>query len=165
MKENSDTEQSVALAYQFVLPSYDWMLRRLASVESRINNLLMLIATVTAGIPLVVVGLNGEAQHLNGWLAIWAFSLFALSISLGLIARAWGKIELVDPANFAEDWISRPKEEFWKWSVHYAGKHYNKNDKLISSKSRLVDVAVGIFVVEVILWAFWAHNVLQSAAV
>ena len=163
MKDIKNEEQypSLSLAHQFVLPSYSWMLNRLASVENRVQSLLILISTVTMGIPLVVVGLSGEVHHLNGWLAIWAFLLFALSTILGLVARAWGTIELVDPANFSDEWISQSPEEFRKWSTHYAGKHYAKNNALIFRKSLVVDIAVGVFVIEVFLWAWWASNVLS----
>lgn len=160
VEPDSKEETSIDLAYQFVLPSYDWMLNRLAAVETRIQSLLIMVSTVTAAFPLVVVGLTGESQHLNGTLAIAAFACFVVCLLLGLVARAFWTVHLVNPGKFDAGWTERAKDDFRTWAVVYAGKHYAKNKKLIAHKSYLADASVIVFLAELALWTWWAKNVL-----
>ena len=59
------SDSSLELAYGYVFHSYEWMLRRVEAVESRIQNFLIFAATVTAGVPIAVVSLNGDSAMLN----------------------------------------------------------------------------------------------------
>ena len=153
---------SLELSHEFVLPSYNWMLNRLSAVEGRIHNLLALCITLTAFFPVVVLGLQGKSEYLNGSLSICAFFCFALVLAIGLVARAVGSVRLIDPSTMDHGWTTLSKQEFFKYSIEDAGKTFKRNQDLIARKSLATDIATGVFAVEIVLWAIWGWRVLGS---
>ena len=67
----------------------------------------------------------------------------------------------MDPGKLSTaEWLELSAEDFKRCALEYAGKHYDRNNSLISCKSRLADLAIVFFLVEVCLWVKWAYDVL-----
>ena len=110
--EVSNKHPSLELAYQFVIPSYANMLNRLAAVEDRIQRFMIFVATLTAAIPLIAVGLNVDAKHLSScWTLLALISFFAFVI-VSIRGRSLGEVVMIDPGNLNDEWQSKSREEF-----------------------------------------------------
>ena len=56
-----DTDkETLELAYEMIVPAYDWSLRRVSSVEKRIDRLITLIVIVTVAFPVAVMALSQD---------------------------------------------------------------------------------------------------------
>ena len=53
-----DEFPSLDLAYEFIIPSYDWALRRLDAVERRIESLIVIVTATTGTAILGVIALG-----------------------------------------------------------------------------------------------------------
>ena len=160
--EVSNKYPSLELAYQFVIPSYTNMLNRLASVEDRIQRFMIFVATLTAAIPLIAVGLNGDAKHLASyWTLLSLISFFAFVI-VSIRGRSLGEVVMIDPGNLNDEWQSKSREEFYRDILSDAGKHYTRNNKLVFRKDQWANIAIGCFAVEMVFWIVWGYEVFIS---
>ena len=167
MQEPKSEEEypSLELAYQYVFYPYEWMLRRVEAVESRIQNFLVFAATFTVGVPIAVVGLNGDSVMLNVWwsiIAILALASFGLVVERSLKSRQHGAIQFPNVGKLPEYWLTTSQEEFRRMAIEESGKHHNNNSLLVEHKSDLADQAVVAFVVEAGLWSIWSIGILLS---
>ena len=159
------SDSSLELAYGYVFHSYEWMLRRVEAVESRIQNFLIFAATVTAGVPIAVVSLNGDSAMLNVWwslIAGLAFILFGVVVGISLVARQHGAIHFPNVGNLSEYWKTISQEKFRRMAIEESGRHHNENSDLVNKKSNLADHAVSVFGFEAIALAVWSIGILLS---
>lgn len=153
-------QPSLKLAYDFVLPSYDHMLTRLAAVEGRIQHFMIFASTITAAIPIIVIGLE-KSDVPFGWLPLGAIVAFAIFTVLSVFARQYKGIITPNPGVFLkEGWKHLSEEEFRYYILERAGENCEANSKLVKCKSRMADAAVVVFLAEIVLWSFWIRQVL-----
>ena len=85
-----DRWKGMLLAYDFVLPSYDWAMQRLNAVEGRIQSLMMFSVSLAVTGPVLVASLVDEVRLGSGWFV--AALVTALGILVGgTVTRAWGR--------------------------------------------------------------------------
>lgn len=157
-----DTDkESLNLAYEMIVPAYDWSLRRIASVEKRIDRLIALIVIVTVAFPLAVMALgDGEAISTSGLslaLGSVALALATFAVAFLLYTRRMGFVQYTLPSELTKDeWLSAPVSEFKRGVLEQAGKAIDENRALTNKRSWLTDWMTGVFGVEVLYGIFWA---------
>ena len=161
---NEPELHSLELAYDFVMPSYYWMLQRLDSVERRLQGLLLYFSTLTFAMPVATIAIAGESKTFNGlnWAPIVAVGCYLLATVLGIYARACGKFILAYPESMVlEKQVEKTIPEFQRNRISLSDEHYKSNIKLVSRKSIVADIMSAILLVEVICWLWWAYNTLS----
>ena len=163
---NSDTYESVELAFEFIVPSYDWAMRRLEAAERRIDNLMRFIITVTLALGASAIAIAElSSQPLSLFLdcvaiiALASFLItFLIAIVLGMWVRQTGNITLLSPSGLYHDYIQKTKREFQGLILFHAGKHLEKNEELVRRKSNAATVMVVLFLFELCAAAIWFHS-------
>lgn len=159
---NSDEYKSLELAYEFVVPSQDWAIRRLEAVERRIDNLTRFIITITLALgasAIAIAELSSEAVTLlpdhSPYISAASF-LFA--IVLGMYVRQMGNLSLLDPMGLYRNYIKKSEPEFRGLILFYAGKQFAANEKLIRCKSWGGTGMIILFLFEISSAAVWFHG-------
>ena len=153
-EQTLDAWPGIATAYDFVLPSYQWMIARLDAADNRIQTLLVFAASLMA----VVAAIRTSNATFNSMLFILAVIPFVLLIALGAFARSWGALTLPDPAVHYNKWLHYPECEFKKNAIDYAGRHFYANSRLINKKGTIVTAMTWLFIVQALLLFFWAYH-------
>ncbi len=157
-----DTDkETLNLAYEMIVPAYDWSLHRIASVERRIDRLIALIAVVTVAFPVAVMAINrGETvatSMLSLTLGSIALALAAFAVIVLLYTRQVGFVQYTLPSALTNDeWLSAPVTQFKRDVLEQAGKAIDDNRALTNKRSWLTDWMTGVFGVEVLYGIFWA---------
>ena len=114
---------SAGLAYEFVAPSYDWIQRRFESVERRIQAFLAFTATLTLGVPALVIAFDKSADFSSVWF-IAAMVAAVLNLASGIAAKFIGGnsgIWFLSPDNLYEGWLHYTELEFKRNAIYWAG--------------------------------------------
>ena len=161
-QENDQPERaewpSVDLAYGIVAPSYDWIQARFDSVERRIQTFLGFTATLTLGLPALVIAVENDAD-VTSWWFIAAMTTAVLTLAIGIAAKlvsgATG-IWFLSPANLYERWLHYSEWEFKKNAIYWAGRHFEANVSRINTMGWLLTGMTFLFALEVIFLLVWA---------
>jgi hypothetical protein len=86
----------VAIAFSFVIPSYQLLAARYEAADGRLTGLLNLASTLTFSGVVLSRALRPDASMRSGWLAL-ALVMFGGAVALGLIGRLHGALTLPDP--------------------------------------------------------------------
>ena len=157
-----DTEkETLNLAYEMIVPAYDWSLRRIAAVESRIDRLIALVVVVTAAFPVAVMALKGDEGISTSLLSVTlgsiALALAAFAVVFLLYTRRMGFVQYTLPSALSNDeWLSAPPSEFKRDVLEQAGRAIDDNRALTNNRSWRADWMTGVFGVEVLYGIFWA---------
>jgi hypothetical protein len=156
-QEINDEEKrypSVDLAYNFVKPSYDWMLSRFEAANSKIQGLLTFSATITAAFPILVKAIFNDVDFSSPWFygAIIAFIFLVLT---GIVGRRLGSIVLVHPEVLYEKYLYYSHWRFQQTIIYWAGKHFNMNNKIIVKKAWCTDIMTIFLLGEILCIAIW----------
>jgi hypothetical protein len=145
---------SVGLAYEFVKPSYDWMLNRIEAVNNKLQGLLTLATAITFSMPIFAKAIFDEVdfQSVLFYGAIVAYILF---VGIGMFGIRMGKVKLVHPQKLYEQWLSDSTWEFRKDTIYFAGLDFEDNKKIIDKKSLLSAIMNIVLVGEILAFIFW----------
>ena len=111
---------SLDLAYEQGVRSYGEVAERLSVVHSRLDSIQSVVVTLTLAVPTVALAAEKDPDFGSGWL-IGAIALALLTVVLGLWARAWSGLILIDPADLYENSLHLSPAEFKKESLYWAG--------------------------------------------
>ena len=158
---NPDNYPSINLAYEIVLPSYDWALRRLQSVEKRIEGLLRLIVTITLAFPVVAAVTSQDASFADfaTWQGAVTLALFLTTLVIGLAARRYKGIRLIDPDDLYNQHLHKRCLEFKKDFIKYAGEDFQDNAQVIDDKSTYADMIAVTFMIELVFGILWLLSI------
>lgn len=148
------TYPGVSTAYEFVVPSYGWMIERLEAAESRIQTLQVFAATVSFGIPGAAKVLSPDIRFAD-WRFEEAAVLYVIMMGIGLRYRSKGGVMLANPRIHYEQWLHFDEWEFKKTAVEWAGKHFDRNSIEIGRKFMAAVWMTGLFLVELLLLLAW----------
>tara|TARA_Y100000310_G_C20380717_1_gene667972 strand:- start:102 stop:596 length:495 start_codon:yes stop_codon:yes gene_type:complete len=140
--------------YDFVLPSYDWALRRFEAIDGRLQGVLSFMATVTLAGPVIGKALSAKADASSPWF-IAALSVFAVSAIVGTILRMNGELRIVSLETIHETWVHADEDRFKLDSIHHAGAHLNANLVVIRRKANAAALLTGALAIEIILFSIW----------
>lgn len=153
--ENENLENdypSIELAYPIAIASFDMAARRLDIVDGRLQTILAFIVTVSAAVPSVA---SGRGIHFtSGWFYL-ALTLFIICLAIGTYARLAGELVVLSPTTLFNEWLGEPKAVFQKDIIHYAGKAFTANLKLIRWKWRCSVWMTILFALEVVALVVW----------
>ena len=140
----------VLTAYEFVVPSYGWMLTRFEAADNRLQTILTFALTIT------VVGLGAVRAlkpiiSFHDWRFIGAVLLFVVLTVVGLIYRVSGGIQLANPSVFFERWTRLEEWEFKKTALEFSGKHFRANLERVRGKATASAWMLGLLAAEVAL--------------
>ena len=158
--------RTIDLAYDMIVPAYNWTMERMAAVERRIDRCLLLVSTVTIAFPVAVISIAG-GNEFSGHPMSYVFGGIALALaftSLGglLAARQWGDIQYIVPDKLrTSEWQSLTKEEFQKYLLEDASASINADMALIVHRSRISDWMLVVFGVELAMGLVWAATELS----
>ncbi len=155
--EGSSPEEKwpgVPFAYDFVLPSYEWMLTRLEAIDGRIQGIQTFAATFTLGMPLIGKSVIEGIRFTSPWFLL-ALATFALIVVWSVAIRSYGHLHLVNPAIIYEDKLHYSEWQFKRSLLHWAGEHFTKNTKVINRKGHAGNWLSGLFLLEVALFLIW----------
>lgn len=150
-------------AFEFVQPSYSWMITRMESSFSRIQALLTIASTVTLGVPAFAVSMKRDISLLSPWF-ITAALLYVAIITIGLVARDWGDLILLDPGKLYQQSLHLTEWEFKKDVVYFAGQHFAHNQALANRKATLSRIMSVMFAAEVVALLIWLAGNLATSA-
>ena len=145
---------SVDLAYNFVKPSYDWMLNRFEAANSKIQGLLTFSATVTAAFPILAKAIFDNVDFSSLWF-YGAIIAFIFLVVTGIVGRRMGSIVLVHPEVLYEKYLYYSHWRFQQTIIYWAGKHFNSNTKIIVKKAWCTDIMTIFLLGEIVCIAVW----------
>jgi len=145
---------SVEHAYDFVKPSYDWMVTRLEAINSKIQGLLTFAATITAAIPVIAKAIFNDANFHSVWFYL-VIASFAFLVIVGVIGLRVGKIILLSPKILYDKCLHYPQWEFKRIVIYWAGEHLDENKKLVDKKASFRDVMTIALLVEILCICLW----------
>ncbi len=144
----------VRYAFEFVIPSYEWMITRFEAAENRVQAMLVFAATVSAAIPGAAKSANPNISF-HDWRFLVAAFLFAALLIIGLYARMRGGLHLVNTRVLHDRWLQYDQWEFEKNALFYAAEHFRLNAIAIEGKARAATWMIGLFLGELCLLAGW----------
>lgn len=150
----SEQYRSLDLAYEYVLPSYDWAVRRSDAVESRIQALLGLITTITLAAVAFVRAIARVDIGDPIWLVLAGLAFIA-AVVCGVIGRTTGELQIVSPEALYNEWLDKPPETFRTESIYYAGQNLRSNERLVRKRHRFLTWMIVLFALEVVLLGAW----------
>src|SRR5437660_1283893 len=87
MTESSEEKwPGVEAAYDFVIPSYNFLVNRFEAADTRLTMLLTFGATITLGAPILGKAVQPASNFASAWFLL-ALASFMVSVVIGLIAR------------------------------------------------------------------------------
>jgi hypothetical protein len=134
---------SIDLAYNIALGSYDVLVKRLDLMDSRLQTMIALYASVTAAIP--AIGANRGLIFRSNWFYA-AIIAMAIATILTAIARLTGTVRILDPNKLNDDyWLKRPECEFKSLIIDSASLAFKANNSLLFRKWLLTIIVTIIF--------------------
>jgi hypothetical protein len=145
-----------------VEPSYGWMITRMESSFSRIQGLLTIASTVTLGVPAFAVSVKRDISLLSPWF-VTAALLYVAIVAIGIVARDWGDLVLLDPGKLYRESLHLTEWEFKKDVVYFAGQHFAHNQALANRKATLSRIMSVMFAAEVVTLLIWLGRNLATS--
>jgi hypothetical protein len=158
-QELKDAYPSVDLAYNIAIGSYDALAKRLDSIDSRLQTMLALFATVTAAIPAVAAN-RGLSFH--SWWFYIAIGTMALATVLTAIARLMGEVNVLGPSKLSDDVLAQSEWEFKNQIIRHAGFAFTANKNLVGRKWTLTVFVTILFFLGAGCMAFWVATAPHS---
>jgi hypothetical protein len=155
LPEPVDAWPSTTLAYEFVRPSYDVVLKRLETVELRIRAILTLAATLTLAAPVFIPSFAGKREPLSVWF-VGALVVFAVIGWWGLGPRSRGHVKIISPRFLYERTLHLPQRDFMSLALKTAGEDFDANMALVNHHGVLADRMGILLIGEAALLVCWA---------
>src|SRR2546421_1402277 len=148
---------SIDLAYNIAVNSYDALVKRVDSIDGRLQTMLALFASVTATIP--VIGAQRGLSFHSDWFQLAIAAMVAATI-VTAIARLGGKVELLDPNKLnTNEWLRCSEWEFKNLVIQYAGQAFTANKRLVSRKWLCTILVTITFFLGAVCLALWAGRI------
>jgi hypothetical protein len=144
------------LAYEFVRPTYEALLKRLETVEGRVRAILTFSATVSFAVPTFVAATLGIGKHefTSPWFFL-AMVVFLATGVIGLTSALSGEIRLVDPAKLYDEWLGLSEFEFKRRAIWVAGQDVQTNARLVNRLGTTANWMAAGLLVEIVLLLAW----------
>jgi hypothetical protein len=153
-EDDSTKYPSVDLAYNFVKPSYDWMVTRFDAINSKIQGLLTFSATLMVAIPILAKSIFNNISFISPCF-IGAVATFIALVIAGIIGMQFGSIMLLHPKTLYSKYLHCSHWEFQQRVIYWAGEHFSKNKAIIDSKAIVRNVMTGALLIQILLFIFW----------
>jgi hypothetical protein len=156
-----DQFPSVPLAYEIALNSYDVLIRRIDSIDGRLQTVLAFFGSSTVAVLGIVAGRKLDFH--SKWFYA-AIGLMMLAIILTAIARLEGAVKVIDPSKLnSDEWLASSEWEFKNLIVQAAAQAFQVNNRLITRKWRTAIAVIVIFSLGAMCLAVWVIRMTASA--
>ena len=156
-----DQFPSVSLAYEIALNSYDVLIKRIDSIDGRLQTVLAFFASSTVAVLGVVAG-RRLAFHSKWFYA--AVGLMMLAVILTTVARLDGAVKVLDPSKLdTDEWLAKSEWEFKNLIIQAAGRAFITNNRLITRKWWSAIGVIVIFSLGALCLAVWVIRMTPSA--
>lgn len=145
---------SVDLAYEFVKPSYDWMVSRIETINNKIQGLSTFAVTITTALPIITKAIFNNIAFSSLWFYM-AMVAFAFLVVTGIVGLRIGSIVLLNPKILYDKYLHYSHWEFKQMVIYWAGEHFNENKKLIDKKAYFRDTMTIFLLVEILCICLW----------
>lgn len=152
--ENLDPKKlpSLALAYDYVMPSYDEVVVRHNTIQARFATLAIVAAPLTLAIPVVEkVNLGIDPASLA---FVLAFLCGAVVVGLGLYLSNTTKLLRIDPT-VLRAFAKIAPEQFQHKMLYWAGESFAVNKRALDRLVRILRYLYVLFLSEVVLLSVW----------
>jgi hypothetical protein len=129
----SEPKTSIDLAYDIAVDSYEPLVKRLDTMDGRLQTIMGFAATTMALVPSIASQRNLSFR--SYWFCA-AVVVFLVIIGVGTHARHHGDIIMLDPGNLFDEWLELEPLEFKKFFIEYAGKNWRDNNALVTWRWR-----------------------------
>ncbi len=151
----ADSKSSIDLAYDIAVDSYEPLVKRLDTMDGRLQTIMGFAATTMALVPSVASQRNLSFRSCWFWAAV---VVFLAIIGVGTHARHHGDIIMVDPGKFLDEWLELEPLEFKKFFIEYAGENWYDNNALVAWRwRRSVGISLAFFL-QVGLLVIWVAD-------
>jgi hypothetical protein len=144
----------IAHGYDFVLPSYAWMLTRMEAANTRIQSMQTFFSTFTFAVPAAAKALNPQLSFVAGRFLL-AMTAFGVLMIVGILTGSRSAIMLAHPNLVYEKWLHWPEFEFKKNAISWAGEHFQYNISLLQKKARAASWMTALFLIELMFLLAW----------
>lgn len=152
---------SVPLAYEIALNSYDVLIRRIDSIDGRLQTVLAFFASSTVAVLGIVAGRKLDFH--SRWFYA-AVGLMTVAIVLTLIARLDGAVKVIDPSKLnCDEWLASSEWEFKNLIVQAAAQAFAVNNRLVTRKWRTAIAVIVTFFLGTMCLAVWVIRMTASA--
>jgi hypothetical protein len=151
-KTNEQIYPAVDSAYDLAVTACDNIIKRLDSVDGKLQTILGFAAGITAGVP-AIGGARGVSFY-SIWFYLAVVAMFA-AVVLGIYARLAGDIMMLNPTTLFQKWLHLSEWEFKKDFIRFAGKAFESNSRLVYRKWLLTIWVSIILFLEAVFLAIW----------
>ena len=144
----------VETAYEFIIPSYQLVERRMQAADAQIRGLQAFAATLAVAATVLAGGLNRQVEFGSPWLWV-ALGAFVAIVVIGAIANVLGNFTFISPNRLFEDWLWRDTWQFKKDLLAFAGEDFDKNVSGVNLKGNAAILMTGLFVLETVCLVVW----------
>lgn len=145
---------SLDLAFEQGIRSYAEVATRLNVVHSRLDSIQSVVITLTVAVPTVAVAADRDPDFASGWV-IAAIVLGGTAVLLGLWARAWSGLILINPADLQKHAMHYSPADFKRDALHWAGENFETNSRIVTRKSRVATLMSVLLFGETALFIVW----------
>jgi len=145
---------AVDAAYGFVLPSYQLLVGRFESADTRLTSLLTLSSTLTLAAPLFAKNVQPAISFRSPFF-IFAMMVFLVAAIVGIFGRVAGSLALPDPMIMYQKSLHCSEWEFKKNQIYFAGEHFEYNVQAIRKKGNVALCLTVMLVLEIVAFVIW----------
>lgn len=153
--DNEANEQELLgleLAYPIAVASYESVVKRLDTIDGRIQTILAFVVSVTVAIP-SIGGTRG--LHFSSYWFILAMLCTVTGLSLGIYARLKGDIQILNPTRLWDGWLHYSERDFKTKLIYCAGVDFESNRSLVHKKWRFMVAVIILFLLEAACLLVW----------
>ena len=143
--------ESVDLAYDLAVQSYDSLRQRWDSINSLFHSLLSVAITLTVGVSVLAKALNLTLEP--HWVKA-ALGTFVLTVVICLWGRLTGTLITISPKKLYDNYLDLSQWEFKKHVIYWAGENGRQNIASIDRKWHMSVWATGFLCFEVVFLVF-----------
>lgn len=159
--DQSSKYPSLELAYDYIIPLNDWVMRRLESAERRIDNLITFVITFTSAFGAGAIAISGFLENSQNTLqiivALAVLASFVLNLGIGMRVRQMGSVPLFDLKDLYTNQITEQPEQFRKVALYSAGNNIAEIQSLVEKKICFANVMLLVFFIEIAFAASWVY--------
>jgi hypothetical protein len=164
MSEENNFEKrfkSVNLAYEIAVDSYDVLAKRLDSIDGRLQTMLALFASATVAV--LAIAANRNLHFHSRWFYA-AIGAMALAVTVTIIARLYGTIDVLDPSKLNTDkWLQCTEWEFKNLVIQAGALAFANNKRLIDVKWALALIVIATFSLGALCLTMWVIRMTTNA--
>jgi hypothetical protein len=113
-------------------------------------------------VPAFAVSVKRDISLLSPWF-VTAALLYVAIVAIGIVARDWGDLVLLDPGKLYRESLHLTEWEFKKDVVYFAGQHFAHNQALANRKATLSRIMSVMFAAEVVTLLIWLGRNLATS--